>query len=172
MFKWFELYSRWVPLTIKWWEAEWGGKVVASHGTTHREGVMVLFEPNLNVTINKTLADKNGRYILAETSVDETNIVFGGSIRLILDIMEWTKHKDIPGVAFFLDFEKAFDSEEWNYIQKCLEAINFGPHHRQWVYVFIIISPVVFWTMVMRRNPSYLKEVFDRGAHYRVCCLL
>ena len=38
---------------------------------------MVLFEPNLNVTINKTLADKNGRYIHAETSIiDETNIVF------------------------------------------------------------------------------------------------
>ena len=62
--------------TIKRWEAEWGGKVVASHGTTHSKGVMVLFKPNLNVTINKTLADKNGRYILAETSIDETNIVF------------------------------------------------------------------------------------------------
>ena len=53
-----------------------GWKVVASHGTTHSKGVMVLFKPNLNVTINKTLADKNGRYILAETSNDETNIVF------------------------------------------------------------------------------------------------
>ena len=62
--------------TIKRWEAKWGGKVVASHSTTHSKGVMVLFEPNLNVTINKTLADKNGRYILAETSIDETNIVF------------------------------------------------------------------------------------------------
>ena len=37
---------------------------------------MVLFKPNLYVTTNKTLADKNGRYILAETSIDETNIVF------------------------------------------------------------------------------------------------
>lgn len=62
--------------SIKRWEAEWGGKVVASHGTTHSKGVMVLFKPNLNVTINKTLADKNGRYILAETAIDETNIVF------------------------------------------------------------------------------------------------
>ena len=62
--------------TVKRWEAKWGGKVVASHGTTHSKGVMVLFKPNLNVTINKTLADKNGRYILAETSIDETNIVF------------------------------------------------------------------------------------------------
>ena len=62
-------------------------------------------------------------------------IAIDESIRLILDIMEYTKHKDIPGVAVFLDFEKAFDWVEWNYIQKCLEATNFGPHLRQWVYV-------------------------------------
>ena len=62
--------------TIKRWEVEWSGNVVASHGTTHSKGVMVLFKPNLNVTINKTLADKNGRYVLAETSIDETNTVF------------------------------------------------------------------------------------------------
>ena len=62
--------------SIKRWEAEWGGKVVASHGTTHSKGIMVLFKLNLNVTINKTLADKNARYILAEISIDETNIVF------------------------------------------------------------------------------------------------
>ena len=44
-------------------------------------------------------------------------IAIDESIRLILDIMEYTKHKDIPGVAVFLDFEKAFDSVVWNYIQ-------------------------------------------------------
>ena len=55
---------------------------------------------------------------------------------MILDIIEYTKRKDIPGVAVFLDFEKVFDSVEWNYIQKCLEATNFSPHLRQWVYVF------------------------------------
>ena len=60
----------------------------------------------------------------------------GESIRLILDIIVYTKHKDIPGVAVFLDFEKAFDSVEWTYIQKCLKATTFGPHFRQRVYVF------------------------------------
>ena len=60
----------------------------------------------------------------------------GESIRLILDIMEYTKYKDIPGVTVFLDFEKAFDSVEWSYIQKCLAATNFGPHLRQSVNVF------------------------------------
>ena len=60
----------------------------------------------------------------------------GESIRLILDT-EWnTQHLDIPGVAVFLDFEKAFDSVEWSYIQKCLEATNFSPDLRQWCYIF------------------------------------
>ena len=46
--------------TIKRWEAEWGGKVVASHSTTHSKGVMVLFKPiSMSSAINKTLADKN-----------------------------------------------------------------------------------------------------------------
>ena len=57
--------------------------------------------------------------------------VVNSFIRLILDIMEYTKYKDIPGVAVFLDFEKAFDSVDWNYIQKCLEATSFGSHLRQ-----------------------------------------
>ena len=43
---------------------------------------------------------------------------------------------DIPGIAVFLDFEKAFDSIEWDFIQKCLESFNFGPNLRQWINVF------------------------------------
>jgi len=43
----------------------------------------------------------------------------GDSIRTISDIMSFTKTQNIPGLAVFLDFEKAFDSVEWNYLQKC-----------------------------------------------------
>ena len=39
----------------------------------------------------------------------------GESIRMISDIMSFTKTHNIPGMALFLDFEKAFDSIEWNY---------------------------------------------------------
>ena len=49
--------------------------------------------------------------------------------------MSFTKKKNIPGLAVFLDFEKAFDSIEWCYLQKCLEAFNFGPQLRQWISV-------------------------------------
>ena len=58
------------------------------------------------------------------------------SIRLIADTMDFTKTNDIPGIAVFLDFEQAFDSVEWDFIQKCLESFNFGPNLRQWISVF------------------------------------
>ena len=60
----------------------------------------------------------------------------GECIRLISDTMSYTKQKNLTGAAVFLDFEKAFDSIEWNYLQKCLEVFNFGPQLRQWVQVF------------------------------------
>ena len=51
---------------INLWEAEWGGKIFSSHGSTHSRGVMIMFKPRLDVTIEKQIADKNGRYILVE----------------------------------------------------------------------------------------------------------
>lgn len=60
----------------------------------------------------------------------------GECIRLIPDIMLYTKQKNLPGAAVFLDFEKAFDSIKWNYLKKCLEVFGFGPQLRQWVQVF------------------------------------
>ena len=59
----------------------------------------------------------------------------GESVTIITDMMSFTKKKNIPGLAVFLDFEKAFDSIEWCYLQKCLEAFNFGLHLRQWITV-------------------------------------
>ena len=43
------------------------------------------------------------------------------NIRSILDIMEFTKVKKLPGLLLFLDFEKAFDSLEWDFLAKCSE---------------------------------------------------
>ena len=84
----------------------------------------------------KTIAlriEKALPHLINSTQTDHVKGRFiGESIRLILDIMEYTKHKDIPGISVFLDF----NSVEWNYIQKGLEATNFGPHLREWVYVF------------------------------------
>ena len=65
-----ETYSS--PQTIKLWEAEWGGKIVESHGSNHSRDVMILFKPKINVAIEKGVRDKNRRYVLSEA--DRSNL--------------------------------------------------------------------------------------------------
>ena len=57
----------------------------------------------------------------------------GENIRLLLDLMDYTKIKNIPGIAIFLDFMKAYDSLEWNFMFKTLDAYGFGPNFKKWV---------------------------------------
>ena len=49
--------------------------------------------------------------------------------------MDFTKQYDLPGIAIFLDFEKAIDSIEWDFLQICLQYFNFGPQLRRWVSI-------------------------------------
>ena len=41
--------------------------------------------------------------------------------------MEYTKQQNIPGILLLIDFEKAFDSIDWNFMLKYLDAFGFGP---------------------------------------------
>ena len=50
----------------------------------------------------------------------------GETMRSIFDIMEFTVKENIPGLLIFVDFQKAFDSIEWDFLVSCLEAFNFG----------------------------------------------
>ena len=49
----------------------------------------------------------------------------GENIRLMEDVMDYTKKSNLPGLILFLDFEKAFDSLEWNFMEKCLKNLDF-----------------------------------------------
>ena len=60
----------------------------------------------------------------------------GENIRSILDIMSFTRAKNLPGLLLFIDFEKAFDSLEWDFLNKCLELCKFGPDFIRWVNAF------------------------------------
>ena len=55
------------------------------------------------------------------------------NLRALLDIMEYTKLHDIPGLMVSLDFKKAFDSLEWDFMLKILEKFNIGPSFIRWV---------------------------------------
>ena len=60
----------------------------------------------------------------------------GETVRSISDIMDFTAKENIPGLMLFIDFQKAFDSVEWEFILKCLETFNFGPDFLRWVRFF------------------------------------
>jgi len=49
-----------------------------------------------------------------------------------MNMMLYTKEKNIPGVALFIDFRKAFDTIEWDF----LITLNFGPDVINWVKIF------------------------------------
>ena len=90
----------------------------------------------------------------------------GECIRLISDTMLYTKQKNLSGAAIFLDFEKAFDTIEWNYLQKCLEVFNFGPQLRQWIRDFYSnISSCVL-------NNGFASEHFSLSRGVRQGCPL
>lgn len=39
-----------------------GGKIIENHGFNHsKEGIMIFLKPKLDLTIEKTVNDKNGR---------------------------------------------------------------------------------------------------------------
>ena len=59
----------------------------------------------------------------------------GETIRTIYDIMDFTKSEGTSGILAFLDFEKAFDSIEWNFIHRCLEVFGFGSDFIRWFSV-------------------------------------
>ena len=50
--------------------------------------------------------------------------------------MDWTVKESIPGLMIFIDFQKAFDSVEWDFLFKCLEAFNFGCDVLRWAKLF------------------------------------
>jgi len=59
----------------------------------------------------------------------------GKNVPLLNDIIEYTEAKQLPGILLFIDFCKAFDTIEWNFIHKCIELYNFGPNITKWISI-------------------------------------
>ena len=60
----------------------------------------------------------------------------GEVARSILDIVDHTESLKLSGILLFIDFEKAFDSIEWDFLYQSLEAFNFGPTLIRWIKTF------------------------------------
>ena len=60
----------------------------------------------------------------------------GEAARSIIDVMDYTKKENVPGLLLFIDFEKAFDSIDWEFMLKCLDVFEFGPSIKGWIETF------------------------------------
>ena len=61
------------------------------------------------------------------------NRFIGYSVRQIEDIIELTKNDNKQNALLFVDFKKAFDSIEWNFMNKTLSKFGFHNNTIRWI---------------------------------------
>jgi hypothetical protein len=76
-------------------------------------------------------------YIIKRFQRDnEYTPVVSENTRLIYDVLHFTEEQDIPGILLLIDFEKAFDSISWVFIESVLDFFNFVFSIKLWVTTF------------------------------------
>ncbi len=90
----------------------------------------------------------------------------GSNARLLEDYFEHCESAQIPGILLFLDFEKAFDSVEWNFMISVLEKFNFGKGFINWVKI-LYTKPII-----SIKNNGWLSEDIELHRGVRQGCPL
>ena len=96
---------------------------------------------NLDYKIaSKAIAKRIEKVLASLINSDQTGFIkgryIGQNVRLLNDILEQTEIQNIPGILLQLDFRKAFDTIEWEFIQKTLALFNFGESIQRWISTF------------------------------------
>jgi hypothetical protein len=89
--------------------------------------------------IAKVLANRIKSILPYLISEDQNGFVMGRligqNIRIVKDIMDYCECNSIEGLLVMLDFEKAFDSLNWKFLDYTLKEFNFGENYRRWVRI-------------------------------------
>lgn len=86
--------------------------------------------------------------------------------RLILDIFEYCETENINGLLLYLDFEKAFDSVEWNFLFKALQKVNISNKFIKWAN--ILYTKPIF----KMKNNGWLSKTCPKTRGVRQGCPL
>ena len=57
----------------------------------------------------------------------------GTNIRLVNDVIEYYDFASKSGILVMLDFTKAFDTIQWDFMFDFLKYFNFGPSFIRWI---------------------------------------
>ena len=86
---------------------------------------------------SKALANRIKKVLPELISVNQSAYVMGryigDTLRTIQDLLDFTRETNIPGLLICIDFEKAFDSVSWEFLNKALQAFNFGESFQKWI---------------------------------------
>ena len=102
----------------------------------------------------------------------------GENIHLIYDIMHYTEEKDIPGLLMLIDFQKAFDTISWSFLDTTLKFFGFKEEFCKWMKVLIanITASVLqfgtqsgrshisifVYTLLSNNVPTYLQKCINK----------
>ena len=118
----------------------------------------------------KSIANRLKRIINHLIDTEQTGFIkgryIGENVRLIIEVMEYLERKNKPGLLFFADFQKAFDSINHLFITDALTSQNFGPDLIQWISVLNNdIQSIII-------NNGHLSEAFNIQKGVRQGCPL
>lgn len=87
----------------------------------------------------KTIANRLKKCLDSLIHSDQSGFLkgrnIGNNVRLIIDMIEYTKSNDIPGAILLLDIQKAFDSVSHSFLFKVLSKFNFSENFISWIKV-------------------------------------
>ena len=120
--------------------------------------------------IAKVIATRIKRVLPKIIHRDQTGFLseryIGENINRLLNIIDYTEKQNIKAILIFIDFEKAFDSIDWQFIIKTLEYFNFGNKIIHWVKIlYTNVSAMV-------QNNGWLSESFNLSRGVRQGCPL
>ena len=83
----------------------------------------------------------------------------GDNVRLIYDVLHYSNSVKKKGLMLLIDFEKAFDSVAWSFIEKCLNFFNFKHNIIAWIETFY---KNIKSTVIVNNEPTQWFSI-DRG---------
>lgn len=90
--------------------------------------------------------------------------LIGCNVRLTEDVIEYANKYDLGGAIIFVDFEKAFDSLEWNFLFETLNRLGFGNMFIHWIKTLYCEPKACI------KNNGWLTETFELQRGIRQGC--
>ncbi len=118
----------------------------------------------------KLFAERLKKVLPRIISQDQTGYLkgryIGQNIRLIDDVLFFTDKEIKPGIMMAIDFEKAFDSLNWKFLDNVLQYYNFGNKFRS--YIGVIYNDITSGVT----NNGHVSEFFKLERGVRQGCPL